>query len=131
MTNLKEIYKCEICGNIVEVIHTGVGKLVCCGKEMILQKEQDKGQYAEKHSPVIEINPEGVLVKIGKIAHPMEENHYIEWVEISTDKGYSRKWLKPGEKPESYFPIKSEIKKARMYCNIHGLWTTKGKLQSK
>jgi len=127
MTNLKEIYKCEVCGNIVELIHTGIGSLVCCNKPMVLKKEQSKGEYAEKHAPVIEKNKQGVIVKIGKVAHPMEKEHYIEWVEIigENKKDYSRKFLKPGQKPEVKFPVKADIKKARMYCNIHGLWTNK------
>jgi len=125
MTQLKEVYKCEICGNIVEVIHNGIGELVCCGKPMIHQQEQSEGEYAEKHAPVIEKDSEGVIVKVGSVEHPMEDKHYIEWIEISTDKGYSRKFLKPGEKPQASFPVKAEIKKARMYCNIHGLWTNK------
>lgn len=125
MTKPKEVYKCEICGNIVEIIHLGIGILVCCGKNMVLQKEQSEGKYAEKHSPVIKKDAEGVSVNIGKIDHPMEKEHYIEWVEIITDKGYSRKFLNPGEKPHSDFPVKTKIKKARMYCNIHGLWATK------
>jgi superoxide reductase len=125
MTQLKEVYKCEICGNIIEVIHTGIGELVCCNKPMILQKEQSEGEYAEKHAPVIEKDSEGVIVKVGSVEHPMEEKHYIEWIEISTDKGASKKFLKPGEKPQASFPVKAEIKKARMYCNIHGLWRNK------
>jgi superoxide reductase len=125
MTKQFEIYKCEICGNIVEVLHEGVGELVCCGQPMKLQKENTQGEYAEKHAPVITKNPEGVNIKVGQIEHPMEEKHYIEWIEIFTEKGRSKKFLKPGEKPEANFPVKSEIKGARMYCNIHGLWKNK------
>ncbi len=125
MTNQKEIYKCEICGNIVEVLHSGKGELVCCEQPMKLQKEHSEGEYAEKHAPIIEKNEQGIKVKIGSIEHSMEENHYIEWVEISTEKGSSKKFLKPNQKPEAVFPVKTEIKKARMYCNIHGLWTNK------
>lgn len=125
MTKQKEIYKCEVCGNIVEVLHEGAGQLVCCGQPMKLIEEQFEGEYAEKHAPVIEKNEEGVLVKVGAIEHPMEPEHYIEWVEISTEKGSSKKFLKPGEKPEAVFPVKAENIKARMYCNIHGLWKSK------
>lgn len=124
MTKLKQIYKCNVCGNIIEVIHEAKGQLVCCEQSMELKKEQNTGEYAEKHAPVIEKNKEGVSVNIGKINHPMEEEHYIEWIEISTDKSYSRKFLKPGNKPHANFPVKSDIKKARMYCNIHGLWVS-------
>ncbi len=122
MTKKFEIYKCEICGNIIEVLHEGAGELVCCGQPMKLLEEQSKGKYAEKHAPVIEKNQEGVLVKIGSVPHPMEPEHYIEWVEIFTDKGRSKKFLKPSEKPEAVFPVKTENIKARMYCNVHGLW---------
>ena len=92
---------------------------------MILQKEQTEGEYAEKHAPVITKNEEGINVKIGAVEHPMEDDHYIEWVEIFTEKAYSRKFLKPGMKPEANFPTKKEIKDARMYCNKHGLWRNK------
>lgn len=122
MTELLEIYKCEVCGNIIETIHTGKGALVCCGKEMVLQKEQSEGEYAEKHAPVKTNNEQGVNIKVGKQEHPMEKEHYIEWIEIITEKGNSRKFLKPNQKPEANFPVKTEIKKTRMYCNIHGLW---------
>ncbi len=125
MTKLKEIYKCEICGNIIGVIHEGKGELVCCNQPMKLLVEQSEGEYAEKHAPVIEKNKEGVKIKVGNIEHPMESDHYIEWVEISTDRGFSKKFLKPGQKPEEKFPVKEKIKKARMYCNVHGLWKNK------
>ena len=121
MINQREIYKCEICGNIVEVLHNGVGTLVCCGQDMKLMEEQSGGEYAEKHAPVAEKNEEGVIVKVGAVEHPMEDKHYIEWVEISTDKGVSKKFLKPGEKPEVKFPVKKDVN-SRMYCNVHGLW---------
>jgi len=121
MTKEREIYKCEICGNIVEVLHIGVGTLVCCGKPMKLQIEKTKEEGKEKHLPVIERNEEGVIIKVGSIPHPMTEEHHIEWVEISTEKGESKKFLKPGEKPEVKFPVKNKVK-SREYCNIHGLW---------
>ncbi|MBT3405430.1 desulfoferrodoxin [archaeon] len=126
MTTLNEIYKCEICGNIIEVLHEGPGTLVCCGKPMNHMPEQSKGKYAEKHAPVIEKNEDGIKVKIGKVEHPMEDKHFIEWIEILTEKGVGRKYLNPKDNPktEALFPIKSKIKKARMYCNIHGLWKT-------
>ena len=123
MTQKFEIYKCEVCGNIAEVLHEGAGELVCCGQPMKLQKENSKGEYAGKHAPVIEKNAEGVLVKVGAVEHPMEQKHYIEWIEIFTDKGRSKKFLKPGDKPEAVFPVKAKNIQARMYCNVHGLWT--------
>ncbi len=122
MVELRQIFKCNICGNIIEVLHPSSNNLICCGQPMNLMDENSEGEYADKHSPVIEKDAEGVKVKVGKVEHPMEKNHYIEWIEISTDKGESKKFLKPGEKPEAVFPVKTEIKKARMLCNIHGLW---------
>ena len=118
----KQIYKCNVCGNIVEVLRVGGGQLVCCGKpmELLQEKTQDVGQ--EKHVPVIEKTNRGVRVKIGLTPHPMEEKHYIEWIEIIIDGKYCRKFLKPGDKPEAEFEIKAEKITAREYCNIHGLW---------
>lgn len=122
MTRQKEIYKCEICGNIVEVLHEGAGELVCCNQPMKLQEEKSEDpEKGEKHVPIQEKNEEGVVVKVGSVEHPMDEDHYIEWIEISTDKGVSKKFLKPGEKPEAKFPVKKDVK-TREYCNLHGLW---------
>jgi len=125
MTEINQVYKCNICGNVVEVLVNGAGALVCCGKPMELLKERtsDKGQ--EKHVPVIEETGNGVKVKVGSVAHPMEEKHYIYMIEAVTDRGFQRKFLKPGESPEAEFPAKKkEIKKAREYCTIHGLWSS-------
>ncbi len=123
MTQKFEIYKCEVCGNIIEVLHKGTESLVCCGQPMKLIEEKIQEDGNEKHKPIIEKNEQGVVVKVGSIPHPMEEAHYIEWIEISTDKGESKKFLKPGELPESKFPVKKDVK-ARAYCNVHGLWTS-------
>ena len=122
MTQLKQIYKCSICGNIVEVINASGGELVCCGKpmELLVEKTQDLGY--EKHVPVIEKTEKGILVKVGSISHPMEETHYIEWIEIIADGKYCRKFLKPGDKPEALFDISAKEVVVREYCNIHGLW---------
>jgi superoxide reductase len=117
MTQLKEIYKCAICGNIVEVVHAGGGTLVCCGQPMNLMKENaDDNASKEKHVPIIN----GKKVKIGSIEHPMEEKHYIEWIEGTDGKQTSRIFLKPGDKPEAEFCF--EVISAREYCNLHGLW---------
>lgn len=121
MTKLNEIYKCEICGNIVEVTHTGFGQLVCCGKPMILQIENTEDADLEKHVPIIERNDTQVLVKIGEVEHPMEEAHYIEWVEYVTENKVCRKYLKPGDKPEVKFNT-TDSGFVRAYCNLHGLW---------
>jgi len=122
MTELKQIYKCNICGNIVEVLHVGVGQLVCCGQPMELLTEKTKDVGLEKHVPVIEKTGKGVKVKVGSIPHPMEQKHYIEWIEIIADGRVYRKFLKPGDKPEAEFKITLEKIMAREYCNIHGLW---------
>jgi len=122
MTELKQIYRCNICGNIVEVLHAGVGQLVCCGQPMELLKEKTEDIGLEKHVPVIEKTESGVKVKVGSTPHPMEEKHYIEWIEIIADGRVYRKFLKPGMKPEAEFDVKAEKIEAREYCNIHGLW---------
>jgi superoxide reductase len=123
MTKIKEIYKCNVCGNIVEVLHAGVGELVCCGEPMELLKEKTQDASVEKHVPYIEKTKEGILVKVGQnLDHPMEEKHYIEWIQIIADGAAYRKFLKPGDKPQAKFEIKAVKIEAREYCNIHGLW---------
>jgi superoxide reductase len=122
MTRKGQIYKCEICGNIVEVLDEGAGQLVCCGEPMKLMEEKTEDEGKEKHVPIIERNEEGVKIKVGSVPHPMTEEHYIEWIEISTEKGTSKKFLKPGDLPEAVFPVKAQNIYARIYCNIHGLW---------
>ena len=122
LTKLNEIYRCNICGNIVEVLHTGIGELVCCGQlmEKLKAKIEDVGQ--EKHVPIIEKTDKGVKIKVGSVPHPMEEKHHIEWIEIIADGKVYRKFLKPGDKPETEFFVKSDKIIASEYCNIHGLW---------
>jgi len=122
MDTQKQIYKCNVCGNIIEVLHVGGGQLVCCGKPMELLQEKTQDVGNEKHVPVIEKTDRGVRVKVGSIPHPMEEKHYIEWIEIIADGRYCRKFLKPGDKPEAEFEVKAENITAREYCNLHGLW---------
>ena len=122
MTEQKQIYKCEKCGNIVEVLHPGAGELVCCGEPMSLQKENTVDAAAEKHVPVIEKTEKGFRVKVGAVAHPMEEEHYIEWIEIMADGKSYRKFLKPGDNPEAEFCLEAENITAREYCNLHRLW---------
>lgn len=122
MAQVKEIYKCEICGNIVETLHSGAGKLICCGKEMKLMKENTVDAAVEKHVPVIEKQGSQVTVKVGSVEHPMEEKHYIEFIEVHTDSKIYRQYLKPGDKPQAAFEGIGDIKMAREYCNLHGLW---------
>ena len=122
MTTRLQIYKCEVCGNIVEVLHEGVGELVCCGQPMKLLVANTVDAAKEKHVPVIEKTASGVTVKVGSVAHPMEEKHYIEWIEIITDGKAYRQFLKPGDAPEAVFEIKANKIETREYCNLHGLW---------
>jgi superoxide reductase len=122
MTELNQIYKCSVCGNIVEVVHAGMGELVCCGQPMRLLKENSVDASKEKHVPVIEKTATGFTVKIGSIPHPMEKEHYIEWIEAIIDGRVYRRQLKPGEKPEAEFCIPGTTIVAREYCNLHGLW---------
>ncbi len=122
MTKVNEIYKCDICGNIVEMVNPGAGELVCCDEKMILQKENTTDAAIEKHVPVIEKTEKGFLIKVGDVPHPMEEKHYIQWIEILTNGTSYKKFLKPGDKPEAEFYTKAEQITAREYCNLHGLW---------
>lgn len=124
MTNRLEIYKCEICGNIVQVLHEGVGTLVCCGEPMKLLSEKEKDAGMEKHVPVVEKTPSGIKVKVGSVPHPMVKEHNIEWVEIISGGKSYKQFLKPGEKPEAEFCL-SNYDAVRAYCNIHGLWIGK------
>ena len=117
-----EIYKCEACGNIVEVLHGGDGELVCCGEPMKLMVENKVDAAKEKHVPVIEKISGGVKVKVGSVAHPMEDKHYIEWIEIIADGKAYRQFLKSGKKPEASFQVTADKIQAREYCNLHGLW---------
>jgi superoxide reductase len=117
-----EVYKCEVCGNIVEVVHAAGGTLVCCGQPMTLVSENTVDAAKEKHIPVIEKIAEGYRVSVGSVAHPMEEKHYIEWIELLADGISYRKFLKPGNLPEALFPISAAQAGARAYCNLHGLW---------
>jgi superoxide reductase len=122
MAEQLQVYKCEVCGNIIEVLHGGAGELVCCGQPMKLIKENTVDAAKEKHVPVVEKTADGFKVKVGSVAHPMEEKHYIEWVEIIVDGKDYRQFLKPGQAPEAQFCIKGDKVSAREYCNLHGLW---------
>ena len=122
MTKKLEVYKCEVCGNIVEVLHTGAGSLVCCGKPMKLQDENVTDAAREKHVPVVEKTDLGFTVRVGTVAHPMEDRHHIEWVELVADGRAYRQFLDPGELPEAVFRVDVERVSVRAYCNLHGLW---------
>ena len=122
MTIQNQVYKCNVCGNIVEVLHAGGGTLVCCGQPMELLQEKTREVGLEKHQPVIAVENGITKVKIGSVPHPMEKKHFIEWIEIITDGKTYRKFLKPGGEPAAEFKIEGEVVKARAYCNVHGLW---------
>jgi superoxide reductase len=122
VTEINQVYKCEVCGNIVELVHAGVGELVCCGQPMKLQQENTVDAAQEKHVPIIEKTENGVKVKVGSVPHPMEEAHHIEWIELIADGRVYRKFLKPGEAPEAEFCVTASAITAREYCNLHGLW---------
>ena len=122
MTQRLEIYKCEACGNIVEVLTPGGGELVCCGEPMKQYAENTVDAAKEKHVPVIEKIAGGYKVKVGSVAHPMEAKHYIEWIEIIADGKAYRQFLNPGDTPEATFIIDAAKITAREYCNMHGLW---------
>jgi superoxide reductase len=122
MVERLQIYKCEVCGNIIEVLHGGKGQLICCNQPMKLFTENTVDAAKEKHVPVLEKATGGVTVKVGSVAHPMEEKHYIEWIELLVDGKAYRQFLKPGDAPEALFTIKADKVEAREYCNLHGLW---------
>ncbi|MBU4200533.1 MAG: desulfoferrodoxin [Verrucomicrobia bacterium] len=123
MTKKLEIYKCEVCGNMVEMIHEGAGQLVCCGQPMRLFKENSVDASKEKHVPVIEKTATGIKVSVGSVPHPMEEKHYIEWIELLVGDKALRQFLKPGQVPSALFEgVKADSVIAREYCNLHGLW---------
>jgi len=122
MAKRLEVYKCDLCGNIVEVLHGGDGGLVCCEQPMRLLVEGSVDASKEKHVPVIEALPDGYKVVVGSVIHPMEEKHYIEWIELIADDKVYRAFLKPGQAPEAFFPVKAAEVTAREYCNLHGLW---------
>lgn len=121
-TEKLQVYRCNVCGNIVELVHAGVGELVCCNQPMELLKENTTDAATEKHVPVLEKIDGGYKVTVGSVAHPMEEKHYIEWIELIADGKAYRQFLKPGEAPEAFFRVDADNVSAREYCNLHGLW---------
>ena len=129
MTEKLQLYKCDLCGNIVEMVESGEGELACCGQPMTLQQEKTQDAATEKHVPFIEKIEGGYKVRIGQnAAHPMEEKHYIQWIELLANGKAYRQFLNPGDAPEAVFCAcegscsASEKISAREYCNVHGLW---------
>ena len=121
------MYQCELCGQIVEVIHGGAGELVCCNQPMQLLDEKTADQGKEKHVPVVEKTSEGIKVKVGDVPHPMEDKHYIEWIEVEADGQTHAAFLTPGDAPEATFKLKADKVTAREHCTVHGLWKGEGK----
>ena len=126
MAKFQKIYKCERCGNIVEVLHEGPGALVCCGVEMVVMEENSVDAANEKHVPIIEKTDKGIIVKVGEVDHPMADEHYIEWIEVINGDYSQKKYLKPGDKPQAefYVPFNDNLV-AKSYCNLHRLWKSK------
>jgi superoxide reductase len=123
MTQLNQVYKCNICGNVVQVVHTGVGALVCCEQPMVLLEEHVEDQGFEKHLPSISFEEDKLIVTIGETEHPMTEEHYIEWIEYIVDQEVHRVYLNPEDEPKAIFELnESPNYIVRAYCNIHGLW---------
>jgi len=123
MIALRQLWHCPLCGNVVEAVFAGVGELVCCGQPMNLLKENSVDAAKEKHVPVITDLGDKIEVSVGSVPHPMEEKHYIAFIEVLTEKKVYRKELKPGQEPKAKFPVKLEkVLYVREYCNLHGLW---------
>ena len=125
MPQVNEVYKCELCGNIVELLHGGPGALTCCNQKMVMQTENTVDAAKEKHVPVIEIGADSITVKVGSVAHPMADEHYIEWIELLADGKVYRQNLQPGGEPQATFPVIAQAVTAREYCNLHGHWAAK------
>ncbi len=122
MTERSQVYKCSMCGNMVEVLHAGGGELVCCGQPMVLFSANTVDAAQEKHVPVVEKTADGFKVSVGSVAHPMDEKHYIEWIELVVGDKLYRQYLNPGDVPEAVFCVAADKAAARAYCNLHGLW---------
>lgn len=122
MADLHSVFKCNVCGLMVEGVHAGGGiDLIHCGQPMVQQRENTVDASKEKHVPVAE-RAASLKVKVGAVPHPMEEKHHIEWIEVLADGRSYRKFLKPGDKPEAEFALAADAAVVRAYCNLHGLW---------
>lgn len=122
MTEREQVYRCAVCGNIVEVKHAGAGELVCCGQPMKLLTANTEDAATEKHVPVVERTEDGIVVKVGEIDHPMTDDHYIEWIKIVTENKTWTVYLLPGDEPRAIFDSTAESISVYAYCNLHGLW---------
>ena len=123
MASRTEVYVCDLCGNIVEVLEGTDGVLTCCGQDMTLQKENTADAAKEKHVPLVTVNGTVATIQVGSVAHPMESQHYITWIELQQADKVQRFYLKPGEPPQAVFAIEEGVSvTVRAYCNLHGLW---------
>ena len=124
MKKINEIYICDRCNNICQILHETSGDLSCCGEEMRLLNENSIDAVIEKHIPIVEQDGVNVKIKVGEVEHPMLDNHHIEFIEVITNVNIYRKYLKFGQKPEASFTLQEDevIQKVREYCNLHGLW---------
>ena len=122
MPEKTDVYKCNLCGNIVELLTVGGGELICCGQPMVKLTENTTDAAVEKHVPALEKKNGGWQVNVGTVAHPMTAEHFIEWIELSVGATVYRAFLKPGDAPSAFFPVDAEVVTARAYCNLHGLW---------
>jgi superoxide reductase len=126
MTKILEFYKCGECGNIVMITHTGEGELTCCGQAMKKLEEKTADAGKEKHVPVTEATATGMKVKVGEVPHPMEKEHYIQWISVKKGRNFYIHALRPGEAPEAEFPVENTGDvKSLIFCNVHGLWTNR------
>lgn len=126
MTQLREVYRCEVCGNVVEVLHEGQPALVCCNQPMVKLEAKTEDAGLEKHVPVVEEIDGGIKVKVGSVEHPMQEDHYIKFIEVLTADKVLKVELKPGQKPEADFCVKkTDVAGVREFCTTHGLWKNK------
>jgi superoxide reductase len=122
MTKRNQVYRCEKCGNLINIVHDADANLVCCGDEMKLLEPNTVDAAQEKHIPIVEKSGSTVNISVGSVPHPMEKEHFIETISILTDNRLYRLYLSPGDKPEAIFNIDGDIKCVRAYCNLHGLW---------
>lgn len=122
MAQRLEVYKCNLCGNIVEVLTGGAGALVCCGQDMVLMAENTVDAAQEKHVPVATKVDGGWEVAVGSVAHPMDDSHWIEWIELNANGTSYKVFLDPGQEPKAFFPVDAAVVNVRAYCNLHGLW---------
>lgn len=122
MAQKMAVYKCEVCGNIVEVLTAGGAEMMCCGQQMVMLTENTTDAAVEKHVPVLAKKDNGWQVSVGSVDHPMTDDHWIEWIEVIAGDTVYRQFLNPGEKPAAFFPLDADAVTARTYCNLHGLW---------